>query len=491
MIHLKMDMREFWESKILIWILVIMGIILSLRISPQPRSVEKSFLETGRALSFKNYQAAAENLVQVVGYLPSRLDLWEEAGNYALLASDAVSAVRYYQEAAKMGVLSPLGYLMFGDAYAQSGNLYTAVQIWDIASTLLPGDSEPLVRIADAYREMGDIPSLINVLKKLIAPPYSEEGLATADVNIIYELGLLLAAQNPEKAPPYLLQVYQRDSNITSARELAFVIQHALAYENPTYTLMVSGKKLGSLNLWDLALYAFHQVISSQPNYSEGWAFYGEALQHTDQASSGEVLVCLSKALETDPNSLSGNVFMALYWLREENLELAFQYLSGANELDRENSNIILDLGLVTALMGDLEKADEFYRSAVIVANKSPWVQQQYVNFLIRYDKDLRTVALPISRQLLTSDNDDPDTLDLMGQVLFRLGDLLTSERFFIQAIQQSPTFAPAYQHLGLVYSMQDKPDLADAAFSKANFLQSDNQLKNQTSTDLSDLFFP
>jgi len=58
-----------------------------------------------------------------------------------------------------------------------------------------------------------------------------------------------------------------------------------------------------------------------------------------------------------------------------------------------------------------------------------------------------------------------------MGRVLFQLGDLITAERFFLQAVHQDPAFAPAYHHLGLLYNLQGKSDLAADALMKAQSL--------------------
>jgi len=387
------------------------------------------------------------------------------------MAPDPNLAILYYKNAAGSGGLTPQGYLRFGDAYAQSGNLFTAVQIWQVASSQMPENENPLERIAEAYRDMGEVSPLIDTLKILISPPLSETGISFNDLDLIHELGLLLAAHDPVSAPPYLLQAFAIDPSLTGARDLAFNIQRTLSYNNPTYTLMASGRKLGSLNLWELAVHAFRNVTTSQPEYSEGWAYLGEALQHVTNPSTVDAEAALNRALEIDPNSLSGNVFLAIFWLRNENPSLAYQHLTIASEVDPTNPKILMDLGSTAAMLGDLEEADTHYKNAVNFSYNNPSVQQNYVDFLIRYNKDLREVALPTARQALSTNMDSPAALDLMGRVLFRLGDLITAERFFLHAVIQDPNFAPAYQHLGLLYNLQGKPNLAADALTKAQSL--------------------
>jgi len=465
-----MFMRDFLVSGILFRVLAVVGVVIFLGISPHPHVVEGSYEEAGRSLSFNNHRAAAERLAFVATHLPKRVGLWEQAGDLALIAPDLNLAITCYKTAAGSGDLTPQGYLKFGDAYEQAGNLFTAIQLWQVASSLMPENAVPLEKIASAYQDMGEISYLIDTLKTLSAPPFSETSITINNLDQIYELGLLLAADDPVSAPPYLLQAFKINPNLMSARDLAFEIQRTLSHNNPTYTLMASGRKLGSLNFWELASHAFHKVTTSQPDYSEGWAYLGEAVQHvTNPCVNAEQ--ALRNALEIDPNSFSGNVFFAIYWMRNDNPSLAYQYFTTASELDPTNPTILMDLGSVTAVLGDLEEADNHYQDAVNLSYNNPSDLQKYIDFLIRYNKDLREVALPIARQALSADVHNPGTLDLMGRVLFQLGDLITAERFFLQAVHQDPAFAPAYHHLGLLYNLQGKSDLAADALMKAQSL--------------------
>ena len=465
-----MFMRDLLVSGILFRVLAVMVVVVFLGISPLPHVVEGSYEEAGRSLSYNNHRAAAELLAFIANHLPQSVGLWEQAGNLSLMAPDPNLAITCYKTAAESGDLTPQGYLKFGDAYEQTGNLFTAIQLWQVASSMMSENAVPIEKIASAYRDMGEISSLIDTIKILNAPPFSEMSMTFNNLDQIYELGLLLAADDPVSAPPYLLQAFNIDPNLMSARDLAFDIQRTLSYNNPTYSLMASGRKLGSLNYWELATYAFRKVTTSQPDYSEGWAYLGEAVQHvTNPCVNAET--ALRKALEIDPNSLSGNVFFAIYWMRNDNPSLAYQHFTIASELDPTNPTILMDLGSATAMLGDLEEADNHYQDAVNLSYNNPSELRKYVDFLIRYNKDLREVALPIARLALSADVHNPGTLDLMGRVLFRLGDLISAERFFLQALDQDPAFVPAYQHLGLLYNLQGKSVLAADTLMKAQSL--------------------
>jgi tetratricopeptide (TPR) repeat protein len=113
--------------------------------------------------------------------------------------------------------------------------------------------------------------------------------------------------------------------------------------------------------------------------------------------------------------------------------------------------------------LGNLDEADDHYRKAVILSNSNPEFQRKYVDFLIRYNKDLRSVALPAARQVFYSNSDNPESIVLIARVFLQLGDLLTAERFLWKALDREPDYFPAYNHLNQIYYLQGKPTLVES----------------------------
>jgi tetratricopeptide (TPR) repeat protein len=452
---------------------MIMGLIVVLGISLMSCKGKRPLLDTASPETSGTLDAAAQYLVLTAESVFLQNGLLEQAGIITLEEDDPQKAIEFFKGAASSGKLSPQGYLQFGDAYAAVGNHYTAIQIWEVAIGLNAPAGEVLPRYANTYWELGEYPALIEILKVLLKtyssdhhppstlpyPPFSVSGLN-------YEIGLHLAAQDPASAPPYLLQAAELDPDLTAARELAFTIQRALSYENPTYTLMAAGQNLGVLDMWELAVHAFQQVVDTQPEYAEAWAYLGEGLQHLESSSTGESLDALETALSIDPLSLPANTFMALYWGRNGYPDLSYQFLSTASDIDPGNPNVLIDLGAAAAVLGDLDAAEKNYRKAIEITYHAPETLRKYVEFCIRYNIDLGGTALQEARRAISSDPNNPASLDVMGQLLFRLGDLLNAERFLNRALLQDPDYAPAYLHLGLIYSLQDKPVQARDAFN-------------------------
>jgi tetratricopeptide (TPR) repeat protein len=169
----------------------------------------------------------------------------------------------------------------------------------------------------------------------------------------------------------------------------------------------------------------------------------------------------LEKALVLDPASIAANTFTALYWQRHGDYELAISYLQTVAKLDPENPTYRIEIGNLMASSGDLDAGRDYYLQAIALSPDDPVYMREFLKFSMRYSLDLREVALPAARQLVMLNPDDPVYLDLMGEILFWLDDMLNAERFFLRALALAPEYDQAHLHLGNLYRSQGKGDLA------------------------------
>ena len=147
---------------------------------------------------------------------------------------------------------------------------------------------------------------------------------------------------------------------------------------------------------------------------------------------------------------------MAIYWQRQGDYEKVIPYLHRAAEISPATPSIQADLGAAHAIQGDLETAQTYYQQAIELAPNDPRFTQLLLEFFIQYNISLRETALPLARELVASYPNSPAAFDVMGQVLFRLGDLHTAERYYWQALDKLPQYAPAHLHLGILYRLQN-----------------------------------
>lgn len=452
--------------------LLILILISLLGISPRPHTAERELEKAYRYLSRGASLSASASLARAADYYPWRTDLWELAGRSALKGGDPRAAINYLGQAAARGGLSSAGCIDLGDAYQAAGDLPNAIRIWQSA----PPSPEVYTRLVKAHRSLQDYTAAIADLKALLM-------LQPNDAQSCYQLGLLLAATRPESALAYLIQAAELDPSLAgTSQAIQRQINTARLSDEPSYALMAAGRALASLNEWEMAVEAFRQATLARTDYAEAWAYLGEARQHfkTGSTSTDDGLSDLQKALSIDPASLSTNLFLAMYWQRQERYDQALTYLGVATKLDPDNSTLETELGKTLAAAGDLPAAQGHYLRAVELAPKDATYWRILAEFSLQYQIQIRQIALPASRQAVILTPDDPRALDLMGQALFMLDDTLNAERFLLRALQTDPGYAPAHLHLGQVYLLEGEAGRARQQLDTALALSPDTPTADQ-----------
>jgi protein O-GlcNAc transferase len=258
---------------------------------------------------------------------------------------------------------------------------------------------------------------------------------------------------------------------------------------DPAYTLLNTGRAFASFDKWTLAGEAFRQAILKRPDYAEAWAYLGEARQHLlvttgSVASKGEAksdgLVELQTALKLDPESLSAQSFLALYWMRQSRYDLALEAIRKAVSISPDNPVLMADLADIQAASGDLYGAYDTFQKAASLAPFDPIFLRRIVRFSLAYNFQVEKVALPFARKILADDPKNPVNLDLMAQVMISQGDLASAERFLIRALQADPRSASAHLHLGMFYLLQEDQHMALEQFKLALALDPDGPSGNE-----------
>ena len=451
-------MRRYTGAGILLWLMIPLVLILLLGIAARAYTVTQMIQQARHLLeqnaSKESRREAASLLAEAAESIPWHNDLWEQAGSAALQGGDPQLAAGYYVEAKSRGGLSAQGRIALGDAYGQMGNLPAAISEWESALQAGGAAGEIYSRLLPAHGSLSDTAAILSDLQALVA-------MQPDDASLQYELGLLLAAQQPEAALEHLKQAAELDPRLAASAELLRRnIRTASVKDNLDFTLLEAGRSLGSLGEWELATQAFRQATLNRPDYAEAWAFLGEAIQHLPPAETGsDGLAELNKALQLDPQALSAHLFLALYWQRQQRLELALEILRKAARLYPDNLNVQTEMGKTLAMQGDLGAALEAYQRAVSLAPGDATAYRQLVEFSLEPNYQVQEVALPAARRLILLNANDPASLDVMGQVLLSLGDSANAERYFNRVLRSDALYAPAHLHLGLIYMEQgDRP---------------------------------
>jgi len=311
------------------------------------------------------------------------------------------------------------------------------------------------------HRAARDYPALLADLQAVAdrQSPLLPDSLHSPPSTLL-ETALLYAATDPAAAPDAIQRAIELDPGLKARlRPLERAIRRAEDADDPAYLLTLSGRELAALGEWELAEAAFERAVAANPAYAEAWAYLGEARQHS--RSGNDPLEALETARTLDPQSVAAHSFLSLYWQRQNDLETALAHAQAAADLAPDTPELLMRLGDLTALTGDLAAGQDLYLRAGAAAPDNPDTLRALIAFNIRYGFDLRETALPLARHLVIANPRDPASLDVMGEVLLRLGDLSNAERFFRRALAQDPDFALVHLHLGDLYRLQGKPQQA------------------------------
>jgi tetratricopeptide (TPR) repeat protein len=467
--------------------------ILLLSLAPRPLAAVQALRQASRLAEHASTPGdslrAASAQAEAARRLPWRTDLWEKAGALALQGEDPRAAIAYFEASPRLSLPAQI---QLGRAYEAVGALPAARQAWEAALAQAPAVDQPelLENLSTLALSQGDWEGAQSALERLLA-------LRPEEAQNHYRLGLLLSVLEPSAARPSLKRAVELDPALSKPVDtLLRSLLIANLCPDPACELVESGRALGSLGEWTLAGAAFERAVELRPDYAEAWAFLGEARQHLDDeallqaspAAGGQAppeendsaLAALQKARALDPGSVSTRLLLALYWQRQGDLDQALENAQAAANLAPRSPAVQAELGGNLAQAGDLPAALEAYQRASGLAPHDPAYLRLLAAFTLQYDHQVREVGLPIARRAVLLTPGDPASLVTLGQVLFKLGDLVNAGRFFRRALALDPGYAPAHLHLGLVHLLQNEPDRALEQFTLVRSLAAGTPLAEQ-----------
>ncbi len=274
------------------------------------------------------------------------------------------------------------------------------------------------------------------------------------DASAHYRLGLLLTLSDPNVALPELLHASQLDPQFDpAAQTLRTTLNLSGLSESSSEQKVVTGRGLGLVEEWELALAAFEEAVRLDEKNAEAWAWLGEA----EQKSAGQdALNHLDLALDLDPSSPVVRGLRGLYFQRVGNHYQALIEFQSAAKLEPENPAWYVSIGEEHSNLGDLILALQAYQYATTVVPEDAHYWRLLADFCARNDINVRDVGLPAAQKALQLTPKDPLALDTLGWLLALDDRYFEAEWFLSQALDVDPRLASAHFHLALLYFQQD-----------------------------------
>ena len=432
------------------------------------------------ALDSGDLLTASISFARAAQYSPKKYELLEKAGILASEAGNISEAKSYLVQVYDAEKLTPSGMIILGDVAYQQGNVAESIKLWEAANDVQE-DAGIFIKLIRAYRQVGDWENTLRAQRELVA-------LRPNNPDYNYQLGLTLAATQPQTALAYLSLAGELDESVkTISKSLVQNLRSALNRGDPSYPFVIAGQEMAALGEYELAFLAFTNATELNPSYADAWAFRGETLQQLGQDGYKD----LARAIKLNPDSTTVNTLMGLYWQRQERYELALVYLYAAAYLDDENPALQAEIGNTLGLMGNIPAAESHYQLAASIEPQKTTYWNSLANYYIRYEIEIKEKGAAAARQTVILAPEDPVSLDILAQIYLLQDNPIIAERFLMRALTADEEYAPAHLHFGLVCIIEGDLLGAFQHFSAAvSFSQPDTPTYDQARR-LLETYFP
>ena len=418
----------------LILLLLLLAIVMPVIVS--------GYVELKKATTSTSYPEAAGHYQRAAQRLPWRADLYELSGHAYYHAKEYAQADAAYQKAFDRQMVSPEGWVAWGDVNYLMEKPQRAAEIWEQALGQETPSEYLYSRLAEIYQSRGETSKAAETLQKY-ASAHPE------DASSHYRLGLLLTLSDPDRALTELLSASQLDPQFDPAiQTLRTTINLALLEDSASRRSVVIGRGLGLVSEWRLARIAFEESVRLDAEDADAWAWLGEANQQVGMEGAEQ----LDRAFQLNPDSSTVRGLRGLYYQRTGNSRAALTEFQAAAAMEPDNPTWRVSMGESQAKLGDLIDALEAYQKATTLAPDDPGYWRLLAIFCAQNNVNVRDVGVPAAQKAVILAKEDPASLDVLGWLLTLDARYEEATRMLNRALELDPKNGSAHLHLGMLY---------------------------------------
>jgi len=428
------------------------------------------YSELRQAPSAPSYLEAARHYQRAAQRIPWRADLYELAGHEYYYAQEYALAGAAYQKAFQRHALTAEGWVAWGDINYLSGKPDRAAEIW-VQGLEQPTPSESLYsRLAQTYQEQKEYAKAAEYLQRYVANHLT-------DASAHYRLGLLLTLSDPNLALSELITASQINPEFDPAvQTLRSALNLASLSDSPSEQLVITGRGLGLVNEWELALASFTEATKTDEANAEAWAWLAEANQQAAEEERieqvrAEAKGYLDQALSLNPDSAVVRALRGLYFQRVGNNREALTEFQFAAKFQPNDPAIYVSLGESYAKLGDLIRAVEAYQYAANLVPEDASYWRLLAQFCGQNSVHVKDVGVPAAQHAVVITGENSEALDLLGWLLMLDTRYLEAQKTLLHALELNPQNGLAHFHLGMLFMQTNESTLAQEHLIQARDL--------------------
>ncbi|MEQ8673043.1 MAG: tetratricopeptide repeat protein [Aggregatilineales bacterium] len=329
-----------------------------------------------------------------------------------------------------------------GDLYFSTGNQIDALAHWEAAEPTEPARLRQMVELYISSEHWADATRLLEQL--LEQDPQ--------DTWVNYQLGLILAPFDPQRALFLLQYAPQRELSLTE-RLRATLSEKS----NDELVSMYVGVALANMGEWLHAERAFRQAALIAYPYPEAFAY--TALARENQGKDGSAW--MAEALTTGADHAQVHYLHGLYLRGRFAYEESIQALTVAMSLDASNPAIAAELGIAYQLEFQYERAAFWIQTALLLSNNAPDYLSIAANFYAEAGDNVEDRGLTVLRESAEAYPDNTEILTSYGWALYGVGEVVEAIEQFNAVLGINPEESRALYFLGRIAYDRADPDAA------------------------------
>lgn len=454
---------RFWDEGVWARVLITLVFVLALEINPIPQTLLESVEQAQTALRVNDPATAAKAFYRAYEYQPWVFDFLASAAEAELNAGHYYVAERYLNHLEGLRPLRPEEVLWLGSIYAGQGNIDKAIAAWEAGHAQGAEDADSMTQLAGIYVSRGEWAQAARALESLAQR-------APTDAGLFYQLGLIQALDEPEKAAVTLAQA------ISLNESLGPPLLPIRAYlMNPSDDPAdLANARLGvlyiGLNEFTLAEEALTRAVALNPAYAEALAYLAYVRARLNKPALGAAQQAL--ALESDSPTVL--YLVGLTWKEYgRNLEARTSF-TRAYRLDSLNPAFAVEIASTYRAEAAYEWAELWMNEAAYLAGDDLRFRILLVQFYVDEEYLVEEVGLPLAQSLVTEHPDNAQARDALGWAYFQLGQVDRAAEEIAHALTLDPDLARAHLHMAMILESNGRVVEATIHYARASSLEPD-----------------